>query len=248
MTVSAKQYEPQDQMHIFWLQDPSSPRLVGALDLNVRLKGANFEYSTEWLKTGVSLSADLPLRTGEFYPEPGHLPGAVDDARPDRWGERVIRHIDAPKRLSILEYLFFAGDDRFGALGVSLQADRFVPCDREPAPRLDDIPAIYELIQSIEAGQPVDATRARLIRPGATLGGAKPKALIDIDGRSHIVKFPEREEIYDIGLVEHATMTLANRAGLGAAHTRPINLGGSRGHAIAVTRFDRSPMAGPASR
>lgn len=46
-------------------------------------------------------------------------PGAIDDARPDRWGERIIRHIDRPARLSILEMLLFAGDDRFGALGVS---------------------------------------------------------------------------------------------------------------------------------
>lgn len=248
MTVSAKHYEPQDQMHIFWMQEPTAPRLVGTLNLNPRLKGANFEYAAQWLKAGISLSADLPLRTGEFLPQPEHLPGAVDDARPDRWGERVIRHIDAPKRLSILEYLFFAGDDRFGALGVSLQADRFVPCASEPAPRLSDIHAIYDLIQAIEAGQPVDPGLARLIRPGATLGGAKPKALIDIDGQSHLVKFPERDEIYDVGLVEHATMTLAHKAGLGPAHTRPINLGASRGHAIAITRFDRAQVQGLAVR
>src|SRR5574343_1265258 len=239
MTVSAKQYEPQDQMHIFWLQDPSSPRLVGALDLNVRLKGANFEYSTEWLKTGVSLSADLPLRTGEFYPEPGHLPGAVDDARPDRWGERVIRHVDAPKRLSILEYLFFAGDDRFGALGISLEAQRYVPCNRGPAPHLSDVSAIYELVQAIESGQKVEEHLARLIRPGATLGGAKPKALVNIDGQTHIVKFPERDEAIDVGLVEHATMTLANVAHLVPAGTRTISLGQGKGHAIAVQRFER---------
>lgn len=48
-----------------------------------------------------------------------HRPGAIDDARPDRWGERIIRHIDWPARLSILEMLLFAGDDHFGALGVS---------------------------------------------------------------------------------------------------------------------------------
>ena len=31
----------------------------------------------------------------------------MDDARPDRWGERVIRFIDKPPRLSLLEYLYF---------------------------------------------------------------------------------------------------------------------------------------------
>jgi hypothetical protein len=36
----------------------------------------------------------------------------VDDARPDRWGEQVIRFIDKPPRLSLLQFLFFAGDER----------------------------------------------------------------------------------------------------------------------------------------
>ena len=238
-TVEARDYVPQDRLFVFWLHNPAEPRLVGTLDLSPRLKGGVFQYADAWIKDGYSLSPDLPLQTGEFFPEAEHLPGALDDARPDRWGERVIRHIDAPKRLSIFEYLFFAGDDRFGALGISLQAQRYVPCNRGPAPHLSDVSAIYELVQAIESGQKVEEHLARLIRPGATLGGAKPKALVNIDGQTHIVKFPERDEAIDVGLVEHATMTLANVAHLVPAGTRTIPLGQGKGHAIAVQRFDR---------
>ena len=237
--VNARDYVPQDRLFVFWLHNPAAPRLVGTLDLSPRLKGGVFQYAGDWIKNGLSLSPDLPLQTGEFFPEAEHLPGVIDDARPDRWGERVIRHIDAPKRLSILEYLFFAGDDRFGALGISLDAQRYVPCHRGPAPQLSDVSAIYELVQAIENGQKVDERLARLIRPGATLGGAKPKALVNIDGHTHIVKFPERDEAFDVGLVEHATMTLARTAELLPANTRPIPLGNRKGHAVAVTRFDR---------
>ena len=53
--------------------------------------------------------------------------GAVDDARPDRWGEKVIRFIDKPDRLSLMEFLYYAGDDRFGALGVSTSATEYTP-------------------------------------------------------------------------------------------------------------------------
>ena len=35
--------------------------------------------------------------------------------------------------------------------------------------------------------------------------------------------------LYDLGLVEHATMTLARLAGLDPAQTRPIDLGGGAG-------------------
>jgi serine/threonine-protein kinase HipA len=249
-TVPARDYTPQDRMFVFWLQDPAVPVLVGTLDLSPRLHGGIFRYADHWLRDGFSLSPDLPLKPGEFQPEPDHLPGAIDDARPDRWGERVIRHIEAPRRLSILEYLFFAGDDRFGALGISLSPDTYLPCAGGPAPQLRDVPAIHAVVQAIELGHPVDEALYRLIRPGATLGGAKPKALVEIDGQTHIVKFPERGEIYDVGLVEHATMTLAHLAGLEPAATRPIALGGGHGHAIAVQRFDRQGQGGgsPARR
>jgi len=236
-------------MFLFCLRDPALPALVGTLDLSPRLQGAVFQYDDLWLRSGFSLSPDLPLRRGEFFPEPGHLPGAIDDARPDRWGERVIRQIDAPRRLSVLEYLFFAGDERFGALGVSLVPDSYQPSARGPEPHLGEVHALYDVVRAIELGQVVDESLHRLIRPGATLGGAKPKALVDIGGHTHIVKFPERGDTFDAGLVEHATMTLAHRAGLDPAPTRPIALGANHGHAIAVRRFDREVRdGGPARR
>ena len=79
------------------------------------------EYAPSWLSSGFALSEDLPLARGAFLPKERDMAaGAVDDARPDRWGERVIRNLYKPSRLSVLEYLYFAGEDRFGALGVSL--------------------------------------------------------------------------------------------------------------------------------
>lgn len=237
--VAAKDYTPQDSLYLFWLQSPARPQAVGTLNLNPRLKSATFEYTSSWLRTGQALSPDLPLHAGVFTPEAEHLPGAIDDARPDRWGERVIRHIDAPSRLSILEYLFFAGDDRFGALGVSCAEDRYWPCVHGPAPHLSALPTIYELVQAVQSGQKVDPHLARLIKPGATLGGAKPKALLNLGGQTHIVKFPERDEVFDVGLIEHATMTLAAQAGLNPARTQAIPLGTAGPHALAVQRFDR---------
>ena len=80
---------------------------------------ATFTYTPDWLN--FALSEDMPIVQGQIFSTGvrNTAPGAIDDARPDRWGERIIRHIDRPARLSILEMLLFAGDDRFGALGVS---------------------------------------------------------------------------------------------------------------------------------
>jgi serine/threonine-protein kinase HipA len=77
-----------------------------------------------------------------------------------------------------------------------------------------------------------------MIRAGGSLGGAKPKALIDIGDAQWILKFFNGEPV-DTPLVEHATMTLAKRAGISTAETQVIHLAGA--NAIAVRRFDREP-------
>ena len=168
------------------------------------------------------------------------MPG-VDDARPDRWGERVIRWLDQPARLAVLDYLFHAGDDRFGALGVSRSPDQYQPHARAALPHLGDLDELHRLVQQVQAGEPVDdPVRRRLLAPGATMGGARPKGLINLDGHPWVIKFNERGETLDWPLIEHATLTLAARAGIRVAPSRALPLQDGR-HAVAVRRFDREP-------
>jgi serine/threonine-protein kinase HipA len=202
-------------------------------------RGVSLRYADEWLARGFALSEDLPLISGqEFLPaERDTAAGAVDDARPDRWGERVIRFLDRPPRLSLLELLYFAGDDRFGALGVSTSERVYQPRRLGALPVLEDAEAIGELVRRVLANEPIEESLKRLISPGVTLGGAHPKALLDVEGEPWIVKFSDGEPT-DTPLVEHATMTLAAQAGIRVATTFPIRL--STGHAVAVRRFDRN--------
>jgi len=91
--------------------------------------------------------------------------GAVDDARPDRWGERVIR------------------------------------------------------IRKVQENELVPPQLRRLISPGVTMGGARPKALLNIAGEQWVIKFADGEPT-DTPLVEHAAMTLAQKADIRAAPRR----------------------------
>jgi serine/threonine-protein kinase HipA len=232
-----------DTLHLWWLAAPDSPRLIGTLRHVRRAAGhpggVALSYADAWLASGQALSEDLPLQRGEFLPaEQDAAAGAVDDARPDRWGERVIRLIDKPPRLSTLEFLYYAGDDRFGALGVSSSPTEYLPRRHGPLPTLADAQAVHDLVRKVEAGEPVDEPLRRLVSPGATLGGAKPKALVVIDGAPWVVKFGDAGEPTDSPLVEHATMTLAARAGIEVCETRALRL--REGHAVAVRRFDRA--------
>ena len=112
-------YTPADRLWLWWLGDPAHPACVGELSLVQAGRAVALAYDPQWLRSGFALSADLPLAPGLFQPvERDTAVGAVDDARPDRWGERVIRKFENSPRMSLLEYLLFAGDDRYGALGV----------------------------------------------------------------------------------------------------------------------------------
>ena len=232
-----------DDLYLWYLGDPATPRYVGALKLVAAGKGVSLQYSKAWLADGFALSEDMPLIDTEFLP-PGRLAadaqravGAVDDARPDRWGEKVIRFVDKPKRLSLMEYLYCAGDDRFGALGVSTSPDVYSPRAGSPLPRLGQAQQLSEVVAKIEASEPITALEAQIIAGGGSpLGGAKPKALIDIAGEQWVIKFFNNEPV-DSPLIEHATMTLAKRAGITVAETQVVRLVAA--NAIAVRRFDR---------
>jgi len=236
-----EKYVPQDRLFLWWLGDPARQRLVGELGQAAGGRAVSLRYAPEWLQSGFALSEDLPLVGELFVPrEKDCAAGAVDDARPDRWGERVIRKFEASPRLSILEFLLFAGDDRYGALGVSQRAEAYEPWRRSPMPTLDSLEEMAEVVRKVLANEAVSELQKRLVRPGASLGGARPKSLLEIDGEPWLVKFSEGEEI-DTPLIEHATMALASTCGVEVAASRSLVVGS--GHAVAVRRFDRAGQA-----
>jgi serine/threonine-protein kinase HipA len=236
--TAAAPYQPGDALHLWWMGQPAQPVHVGTLRTVRSLRGVSLEYSEGWLARGFALSEDLPLIGQEFLPhEKDTAAGAVDDARPDRWGERVIRVIDKPPRLSLLEYLYFAGDDRFGALGVSTSSEEYLPRRLGPMPSLKDAAEIHELIRKVIENQPIPEAKRRLVAPGVSMGGARPKALVGSDGEQWVLKFADGDAV-DTPLVEHAAMTLAAKAGIRVAETKSVRL--ADGHAVAVRRFDRA--------
>ena len=241
--ITPRTYVPQDRLYVWAMLNPAAPTLVGEVSLSRLVTDcATFTYTPDWWN--FPLSEDLPLIPGQMFSagQRDTAPGAIDDARPDRWGERIIRHIDRPARLSILEMLLFAGDDRFGALGISLSATQYIPRYLGPYPQLADIARLASTIEDVQTQAPISAEIQRLIQPGVTLGGARPKTLLQTDAGSCVIKFSELDDPVDTPLIEHASMTLAAQAGLCVAKTGvlplPLRHGKVR-HALTIERFDR---------
>ena len=89
-------------------------------------------------------------------------------------------------------------------------------------------------------GQDADPKLAALYRAGQSLGGARPKAVVEHDGHLWIAKFQRHDDEIDECAAEHATMRLAASCGIRAAATELVDVGGGR-HAVLVKRFDRGP-------
>lgn len=235
--------EMPERLFAWYLGDPDRPRLIGEIG---RLSNgdASLSYAPPWLEHGFALSEDMPLRDMTYAPrhrrgrEPAAA-GALDDARPDRWGEKVIRTL-YKKGATLRDHLYLAGDERFGAIGVSGSAGAYQPFNHRTLPRLSDVPTLAEAAATIQSGEgELTEQRRALIGAGGSLGGAKPKAVIAIDGQEWVVKFFDGEA-WDQPLVEHACMTLAAQAGVRVADTQVIRLPAE--NAIAVRRFDRTPL------
>ncbi|SHH07535.1 HipA-like N-terminal domain-containing protein [Pollutimonas bauzanensis] len=92
--------------------------------------------------------------------------------------------------------------------------------------RIDDLDALRKWL-------------AVLVAPGASLGGARPKAnFTEADGSLWIGKFPAQDDDRDVGAWEYAVHQLAQKAGIDVPPARLIKLNNDF-HTFCVQRFDR---------
>jgi len=226
-----------------------SKRLVGRMHFasDGRRQHSQFEYAPEWVSESdaFALSPGLPLREGNHFSSSGRddtrsaLPGCFADAAPDSWGRALMTRA-LGNGLSEFDYLVLSDDQmRQGAL-------RFLNEDMEPlselappVPRLVDLEHLRNLAQRFERDPGGAEEEARdLAGVAGSLGGARPKANVSGDGHLWIAKFTSERDTKPVERVEVATLNLAARCGLNAAHGI-LELKGSDQPIALVRRFDR---------
>lgn len=171
----------------------------------------------------------------------GGMFGALRDASPDFWGRRVIqRHLDVADLLEI-DYLLQSPDDRAGALGFGLNVEPPAPKrDFNQALDLAKLQAAADAILADEDRPPNDALTARveeLLLIGTSMGGARPKAVVESDGALWVAKFNAASDRWNNARVEQAMLTLGSACGLEVATSRVDTIGDR--DVLLVKRFDR---------
>ena len=234
-----------------WLPDQTEPVVAGRLEADN--DQVLFNYGRSYLeRINDSIPAfpiyepELPLRAGELpLPNGLSMPGCIRDASPDAWGRRVIINKKlGPKaegtdtgKLDELTYLLESGSDRSGALDFQQSPSEYVPRSAANA-------ELEELLQSaerVEQGIPLTPELDHALLHGSSIGGARPKVLIEDAGIKYIAKFSSGSDIYNVIKAEFIAMRLAVLAGLNVA---PVKLASAAGKdVLLIKRFDRNYSA-----
>lgn len=183
----------------------------------------------------------LPVRRGTFPPVVtlGGVYGALRDAGPDAWGRVVIERARGTREaLPEIEYLLAAGDDRTGALAFGRQKD--APAASRGHQKMVALPELLEAAELVEGEAPLTPEvqrAAELLLHGLTMGGTRPKALVEDDGAQWIAKFPAKTDRWNVAAVEAGLLTLAERCGMHVPAVRTERVAGKP--VMLVQRFDR---------
>lgn len=226
-----------------WLPGETQPVVAGRLTKNGDIYG--FNYGASYLNRDEAIpiyAPELPLRRGLTTPTTGlSMAGCIRDGSPDAWGRRVIINRLAGAKttetetsdITELTYLLESGSDRIGALDFQHSATEYVP-------RLN-AEASYEQLQEaaerIEKGIPLTPVLDQALNHGTSIGGARPKALIDNGDNKLIAKFSSSTDIYSVVKAEFIAMKLAAKCNLNAAPVSMIEAAGK--DVLLIERFDR---------
>jgi len=233
-------FEPSAAYVWVWLPGATEPVVAGRLDLEGEI--VTFTYGRSYLEAEGAIPLylpELPLRTGTISPLVGDIAGCIADAGPDAWGRRVIQNrragsdLDGVTDPSVLAYLLESGSDRIGALDFQSSASHYVA-------RSLDHPTLGELAQSaerVEQGVPLSPELDAALLHGSSVGGARPKALLNHGPRQLIAKFSSSTDTYPVVKGEFLAMELARRTGLNVATVELTEAIGK--DVLLIDRFDR---------
>lgn len=175
----------------------------------------------------------------------GGIFGALRDASPDAWGRMVIERQLHRTGLTEVDYLLHSPEDRAGALsfghtttppGLVRSFNRVIQLAEllEAARALDEEPTGVTLPPLLQQMQ-------QLLQPGTSMGGSRPKNVVEDDDGLWVAKFPREKDRYNHAVVEAAMLALAARCDIHVPPTRIERVGNAS--VLLVKRFDRERRA-----
>ncbi len=239
MTSESKKPTGTHEAYVWmWLPGEIEPVVAGRLyDAGESPQRYFFTYGRSYLdrSNAIPLSPyELPLRRGPQEPKGlSTTPACLRDGAPDAWGRRVLENQYGETGLAELDYFLLSRSDRIGALDFQSSSSEYVA--RESGQT--QMRQLLKATELVEKRQPLPPELERALFRGTSVGGARPKALVEEGGKQFIAKFSLSSDTYDIVKAEFVAMRLAEKCGLQVA---PVSLERSMDKdVLLVERFDR---------
>ena len=243
----ANRSAPQECYVYITLPGQTKAVIAGRYSLSTDRSGTalgNFVYGRSYLSRSDAVEIDpiglkLEARIFQTTINSGVF-GGIRDASPDYWGRLIVQRALKRSAVTEVEYLLEFADDRAGALGFGRGV-------QPPAPlrkfnKTIDLERLQAIADDLDEGKTSDeeeaAQIARLLLLGSSMGGQRPKAVVEDARGLWISKFNKASDRWNVARVEHAMLTLARACGIKAAISR-VERVGSR-DVLLVKRFDRT--------
>lgn len=205
-----------------------------------------FVYGRRYLERNDAIELDpveLRLRRGVY--ETARMQGffgAIRDSMPDSWGRRVIEKNTGHVQLEEFDYLLRGPDDRAGALGFGSNVEPSL--QKNTFNRTLDLERLQAAADAVINDEPEIAGSAAgqvddLLLPGTSMGGARPKAVVEHEHDLWLAKFTRQDDRWNHPCVEHGLLKLAEACNLTVAESKITAVAGR--DALLVRRFDRDP-------
>ncbi len=235
---------PEEAYVWIWLPGATEPVVAGRIARDA--ERLIFNYGQSYLDRPEAIpifEPELPLRSGAIAPEAGlSMAGCLRDAAPDAWGRRVILNRTFGRKgkdvdiaaIDELTYLLESGSDRIGALDFQRSPSEY----EARAAQTATLEELLSAAEKVEKGVPLAPDLDQALFHGTSLGGARPKAMIQDGGTKMIAKFSSSTDTYNVVKAEYVAMRLAAKAGLNVAPVRLAHVAGK--DVLLVERFDRT--------
>ena len=241
-------------------------REVGRLSIDPRRKLPYFEYSREWIETGLDISPlgasiKLPQNLRPIYGASAkiyqNLPPFLADSLPDAWGNELFEQWRRQQGIKVgeitpLNKLAFIGRRAMGALEFFPETSNFSPEENINLKALIELAGkIYTQRENAHINPDQSLTMQVLMAVGTSAGGRQPKAIIAINRETGEIRSGQVGEltgfdycILKFGIKERSTAELemtyfemATKAGIKMMPCWMMDVEGEQ-HFV-TKRFDR---------
>jgi serine/threonine-protein kinase HipA len=242
--MSKKLTSEYREAYVFAASPTGESTLAGIIKITA--SGGELTYADSWYQSDWAYALDpvnLPLAPKTYRTSnKKSVFGVFSDAAPDAWGERImlLKHSSAPKN-EIERLLRLSGA---GVGGIQFSLSRSTPKNAPLLPPISLLDSLSTAIANIDQKQLITPDELRLIEPGSSMGGARPKiSVAETDGTAWLAKFSRADDVISYPHVEYASMSLLSELGIRVPKIQLKKLNDNHSCYL-IQRFDKRRSTG----